>query len=137
LTIVQAVDGKFPHFLRLFFTFWYQAFMLQKQWKNYCNLYTFLQTYCLWNVTQILHFWQLNVWQIVCYSNQFFFKLSVQCLYDRMEKNTFFAEQLFDKNSNLPLAFWSILPVKWDRKIRLFWRTIVWREFKLAYYSAR
>jgi hypothetical protein len=32
-------------------------------------------------------------------------------LYNRMEKYTFFAEQLFDKNSNFPQAFWSILPV--------------------------
>jgi hypothetical protein len=44
--------------------------------------------------------------------NQFFKKLSAQCLYNSREKYAFIAEQLFDKNSNFPQAFWSILPVQ-------------------------
>jgi hypothetical protein len=86
LTIVQAIDGKFPCFLRLFFYILEAGIYVAKTVKKCLQfVYIFADLLPVKCQTKFLIL-QLNVWQIVCYCNQFFKELSAQCLYNSMKQ---------------------------------------------------
>jgi hypothetical protein len=123
LTIVQAIGEKFPRFLRFFYILVAGIYVTKTVKKCLQFVYIFahlLPVKCqakflilavrCWIAINILKNCLLNActiaWKItpllpnnclttIQTSHRFF---EAYCLYNRMEKHTFFAEQLFDKN---------------------------------------
>jgi hypothetical protein len=131
--LYRQLAGNFHAFLDVFFKILEAGIYITKTVKIVCNLHPFLQTYCLWNVRQNFWFWQLNVWQIVWYRNQFFFEYCLLNACTIVWKNKhFLPNNCLTRIQTFHRLFEAYCLYNRMEKYAFYWRTIVWQEFQLS-----